>query len=241
MIKVRVILLALVSVIFIGCASTTSVRRTSNYKSALEINKNLAVLPTEALVYETQVSGKKRLYDFEYNIEGIIADQIIPILRDKGFNARLLTRKDLHDQKLHEQVLRLEDRFKEVDQKIYKQYYMDEKLAFNIDDSIGEVGFSAEMKSKIDLVVISKYSRTIKSSGSQALGLLMAAFNQTTEPADVASLKIAIIELKTGKLIWANTATVINASFISSATKSEENKSIKEFILAVLKPLTEKK
>ena len=133
MIKVRVILLSLVSVIFIGCASTTSVRHTGNYKSALEINKNLAVLPTEALVYETQVSGNKRLYDFEYNIEGIIADQIIPILRDKGFNARLLTRKDLHDQKLHEQVLRLEDRFKEVDQKIYKQSYMDEKLAFNID------------------------------------------------------------------------------------------------------------
>ena len=108
-------------------------------------------------------------------------------------------------------------------------------------ESIGEVGFSAEIKNKIDLVVISKYSRTIKSSGSQALGLLMTAFNQRTEPADLASLKIAIIELKTGKLIWANTSTVINASFISSATKSEENKSIKEFILAVLKPLTEKK
>ena len=238
---VRVILLAVISIVFIGCASTTSVRHASNYRSTLETNKNLAVLPTESLVYETQMSGSKRLYDFEYNIEGIIADQIIPILRDKGFNARLLTRKDLHDQKLHEQISRLEDRFKEVDQKIYKQDYIEEKLAFNIDDSIGEVGFSSEIKSKIDLVVISKYSRKIKSSGSQAFGLVMAAFNQRTEPADVASLKIVIIELKTGKIVWANTATMINASFISSATKSEENKEIKEFILSVLKPLKDEK
>ena len=67
----------------------------------------------------------------------------------------LLTRKDLHDQKLHEQISRLEDRFKEVDQKIYKQDYIEEKLAFNIDDSIGEVGFSSEIKSKIEYIFYS--------------------------------------------------------------------------------------
>lgn len=239
---IRLLLLTCCAFVFIGC-STTSVRHSPNYSSVLAQHPNAIILPPEARIYEVDFSGKNtRLYDFEYNVETIIADQITDALRDKNIRAKLLTRREVHDQKLHEAISYLDRRYEDIEAKLYEKDPIEEKLAFNISANVGDVASSLASKNNADLVVLVSYSRSIKSSGSQTAGFMAAALLGThTSPADIANLKIAIIEAKTGTVLWVNRLYQIQATFFSSAKKDEEAKIMKAFIVSVLEPLNKQK
>lgn len=232
---IRLLVITLFSLTLIGC-STTTIRSSKDYQSSFNGEKQAIVLPIEAKVYEVNASGnKKELYDFEYNIENVIAEQIIPVLNNKGLRAKLLTRKDVHDQSLFEFTNRIDDRFKEEEKSLYKKESISPKEAFNITSNIGDVALVPATKNDSDIVILVRYARAIKSSGSQALGFAAAAIGYGSDPADLAKIEIAFIEAKTGKILWINRVSKIHASFFSSDNKTEENKIMKEFLTQALK------
>lgn len=234
---IRLLLLACFAFVFIGC-STTTVRHSKDYQSYLDESRNYVVLPPEATVSEIDISGTgKRLYNFEYNIEIIIAEQIIPILNDKGFRAKLLTRKDIHDQKINIAINRLDEEYQEISKKLYKEESISEDKAFNIDMNVGNIISIPASQNNADIAIIASYIRSIKSSGSQALGFAAALVGHGSEPADIAKLQIAFINAKTGEILWVNRSAKIYSTFFSSDSKELERKIIKEHILLTLKPL----
>lgn len=236
----RLFLLVVSSFVFIAC-STTSIRHTKDYGLSLKGEaSNVVVLPPEAKVFEIDLGGKqKRLYDFEYNIEAIIADKIIPALSDKGIHARLVTRKDIHDQKIQEIVGRAEDNFSELEGKLYKTELLEEKQAFNINDNMNMSLMELSQKNNnAKLVVMISYSRSIKTSGSQAFGFVTAALlGARSEPADQSRLRIAIIEASTGKILWVNRLGFVHSVYFSSDDKKGEQKYMKEALEKLLSQL----
>lgn len=221
--------------LFIGCASTT-IRHTKGYETAINSNMKITVLPPEARVYEVDAAGKnKRLYDFEFNVESIISEEVLLALEEKGIRAKLLTRRNVHDLKLNEEVDILESRFFEVENKLYEKVKEKEEKAFNIDSNVGYLTKNLIEKEHSDILILIGYSRSIKSSGSQALGFMSAAlFGAHTTPADMSTLRIAFVESRTGRVLWVNKIGNIHASFFSSAQKDEERKIMKKYLSSLL-------
>lgn len=236
------LLLIIISFFFIGCASTT-IRHTKGYETVIANNTRTSVLPPEARVYEVDTAGKsKRLYDFEFNVESIIAEEIIPVLNEKNLKAQLLTRKNIHDLHLNADIEYLDTRFAEAENKLYHKAEEKEEIAFNINEDVGHLSNNITVKNPADILVLVSYYRNIKSSGSQALGFMSAAlFGAHTTPADMANLRIAFIEAKTGKILWVNRLSHIHASFFSSAHKDEERKVMRKYLSTLLEKFNKQK
>ena len=135
----KIYFLCLLLCLATSCAGNTTVRTSKNYQDIINHQPSALVLPTEARIYEVELSGKqKRLYDFEYNIEHIISQQIIEALNKHGLSAKILTRKEVHDQQLYQDLEKLQEGYLEAEKRIYKDILMPKDLALAIDDNVGE-------------------------------------------------------------------------------------------------------
>jgi hypothetical protein len=204
-------------------------------------------LPPEGRVFEIDFSGNsKRLYDFEYNIEYIIADKVQEALQEKGIHVKLLTRKLAHEQNVNQSIQRLEDNYEAIDKKLYKESYLSPELAFSIDETVEPVGEMLGEKNNAQLLLKVTYNRRIPSSGSKTAALMttliagvLGSNASGNAPQDISSLKAVIIEAKTGKIMWANYATHIDASYVSRDNKKAEEQDIKQLVKALFLKLNE--
>ena len=228
----------LILTILTTSACTTSVRHAKNYESTISQNRDILILPPEAHVHEVSVTDKKRMYDYEYNMEYIISDQLIQSFYDLGFKAKLLHRKDIHEQNLHEAVARLHHNYSESRNILYREAEWDEKKAFNIDSSVGEVANEIGSKNNCGLLVLTDYDRAIKAGGTRAMNVMTDILlgTKTSQDADVAIMIVGVIEAKTGKILWSNRGVSMRSVFSSSSDKKEEAAQMKVIVFNILKP-----
>lgn len=236
----RVILLIVVTLNFCACVNHTSVRHSPEYKSVMNQNPEILILPPEAEVVTLEASGKsKRMYDYEYNIEFIIANQLIPELAKKGFKAKLLDRKTIYDYKLNEAIANLNHIYKNNRNNLYKHHLWEESKAFSINSSIGSSAISIGSKTNSKILLITNYARAIKTSGSRTKDVMMDIFLGTrhSDNADNAVMVVGIIEIKNGRILWTNRITAMRGVFSSSSDKKEEDKQMKQIVSNILEPL----
>lgn len=236
----RIILLIVVTLNFCACVNYTSVRHVSEYKSVINQNPEILILPPEAEVVTIEASGKnKRMYDYEYNIEFIIANQLIPELAKKGFKARLLDRKTIYDYKLNEAIAQLHHIYENNRNELYNHPLWEEDKAFSINNSIGPSAINIGSKTDSKILLVTNYARAIKTGGSRTKDVMMDLFLGTrhSDNADNAIMVVGIIEIKTGRILWANRITAMRGVFSSSSDKKEEDKQMKAIVANILEPL----
>lgn len=226
------------SVLLLAACSGTSIRQTADFSSEFLKEKHIIALPIEARVTEAGSAHEKRHFDFEYNIENIIAEKIIPAFKKKGMNLSLLKRKDAYDLKINESIKRLDDKIFEIDVAEYKQLETTQENSSKLNAVVVDLTKKLYEIVPADVYVSVRYERSIKSSGSQTLAFAMAMFGVNSgEPADSAKLRIALIDGKTGRVLWMNKNINVHAVFFSSDDKVEEEKQIEKLIENNLKTL----
>lgn len=236
----RAILLMAIVLNLCACAKVTSVRHIPEYKAKIYQNPEILVLPPEAEVMTVEASGKsKRMYDYEYNIEFIITNQLIDELEAKGFKVQLLDRKAIHDYKLNETIARINSVYENNRNELYKHPLWEEDKAFSINSSIGQSAIKISSVTNSELLLITDYARAIKTSGSRTKDVMMDLFLGTrhSDNADNAIMIVGIIEIKTGRILWTNRLTAMRGVFSSSADKKEEDKQMKQIVSNILAPL----
>lgn len=235
-------LIYLLLLLLIGCAPITT-RQSSNYKDVIAGYKTMVLLPVEVEIKSIDASGKeKRIYDYEYHLETLVKNSIIPEMRSRGFNISFLGRKDAHDKGIYNEVLQLRRKYND-EIKILHNANFNEKNASSIDINfstyiakIGEVTDS-------DLVMIADFSGYARTSGSVALSFVTGMITGVYSggPSAASSMLIGIIDTKSGKLLWSNTALEADALFISSSSNRAkqdkiDNKNINTLLKKILKP-----
>lgn len=236
----RNILLLVIAFNFSACAKFTSVRHIPEYKSVINQNHKILILPPEAEVMTVEASGKtKKMYDYEYNIEFIIANQLVSELAKKGLKAQLLTRKDIYDYKLNEIITKINSSYESNRNELYKNPFWKEEEAFSINNNIGHNALKISSITDNQLLIITDYTRAIKTSGSRTKDLMMDVFLGTrySDNADNAIIVVGIIEIKTGRILWTNRLTAKRGVFSSSSNKDEEEKQMEAIIKNILDPL----
>jgi hypothetical protein len=232
----------LLFVVLSTAACTTTVRHQKDYRDAFAQNREILIIPPEVEIYEVGMTTKKRLYTYEYNLEPIISDQVLQQLQDKSFRVKYLSRKDIHEQNLQAEVQRLYDIYKDSRNMLYAKVELDEKKAFNINNTVGNAASNIAEKNNVAFIAITDYSRAIKDTSSRVATVMMNLLlgSQTQDDSDVSVMIIGIIDAKTGKVLWTNRSYVVRGAFSSSSDKKKEEAEMKALVKFTLKPLNEK-
>ncbi len=210
----NVIFLAVVTIFLSSCTKTTTIRSGRNYQNALANASGVSVLPPMVESNTVDASGSAtRNYNYEYRIEEILADMVVEKLNTKGYKAKHITKKQIHDQKISRTMLELQEDYMEHIKALYKPLVWEEKKSIDLDIELTK---SQNMKQQLDtdIVVFSEYYLKQKSSGSVAkdatVSLLSAVVGVRTyeDPiegaAESAALRVTIIDASSNKLIWSN-------------------------------------
>ncbi len=135
--QIRNIGLLLLLVIVSACANLTTVRHKPDYTSNIRSSNKVAIIiPPAAEVSMVGLSSPKRMYDFEYRLEDIIADQVKEALNEIGLKSKIVKRKNLHDLGILYNEGRLRSIYNPIKKDLYKVISIDEKVAYAIDNNI---------------------------------------------------------------------------------------------------------
>jgi hypothetical protein len=242
--KMRFLLLVLVTLVASSC--TTTVRHKADYQSSLSGGHNQSlILPPAVEVNIVDLAVKKeRLYDYEYHLENIISQDLLIALEKQGLRAKILTRRNLHDQELTRDEAMMRERYVEIREKLYKKIEMNEKQAFNIDENVGPRASLIGSKNDSSLLVILDYIRISKTGGARTADFMMDAFLRTnkTDLADRVVIVVGLIEARTGNILWTNLSSNEGGIFSSAIDKSSvedkaEAKRIQGILANIFKPL----
>ena len=203
----------------------------------------MALLPVEVEINSVDAGGKtKRFYDYEYHLESLIKDNIIPEMKLKGFKMSFLSRKDAHDKGIYNEVLQLRQKYNEEMKALHGPKFK-EKNASSIDVNFGQFATRIGEVENADLLMIVDFSGYARTSGAVALSFLtgMVTGIYSGGPSAGSSMLISIIDSKTGKLLWNNTALEADALFTSSSSNRAkqdkiDNKMITTLMKKIFKP-----
>jgi hypothetical protein len=196
-----------------GC-NYTSVRQTFNYKEIIAKYNTMVLLPVEVEINSIDAGGKtKRFYDYEYHLESLVKDNVVPEMRLNGFQISFLSRKDAHDRGIYNEILQLRKEVKEKMSSINHDKLKIENDAYSIDVNFGQYATRIGEVENADLIMMVDFSGYARTTGAKIVGLL------TNNPQPVAGSKmnITIIDAKTGDLLWNNTAHEEDVFFTSSS------------------------
>ena len=228
-------LLAIVFLVLTSCAPITT-RQTSNYKEVIARYNTMVLLPVEVEINSVDAGRKtKRFYDYEYHLESLVKDNIIPEMRLKGFKISFLSRKDAHDRGIYNEVLQLRQKYNEEIKALHGPKFK-EKNASSIDVNFGQYATRIGEVEYSDLIMIVDFSGYAKTSGAVALSFLtgMVTGVHTGGPSAGSSMLISIIDAKTGNLLWNNTALEADAFFTSSSSNRARQDKIDNKMIALL-------
>lgn len=225
-----------------GCSTGTSVRHISQYQDVLNNYNKVVILPVEVEINSIDSSGKGiRLYDYEYHMEELVRDKVIPEMRDKGFQVKFLSRKEIHDGNLYDAVTKLRMQYKEVANDLYKTTLMDKKDAFEIKRNFRDLASILRKATDSDLIMVVDFSGFGKTSNAVALEFVFAVLTKTySSSADSgAVMMIGIIDAHNGDLLWSNVSP--SQPMPSSRKTVEEkdrldNKMLDKILKDVFKP-----
>lgn len=210
----NVIFLAVAAVFLSSCTKTTTVRSGRNYQQALASAGNVSVLPPVVESNTVDASGKAtRNYNYEYQVEDILVDMIVERLHTKGYKAKHITKKQIHDLKISRTMLALQEDYMEHIKTLYKPLVWEEKKSIDLDVELTK---SQNVKQLLDtdFIVFTEYYLKQKSSGSIAKDVTLSVLfsiagvraheDPIEDAAESAALRVAIIDASNNKLIWSN-------------------------------------
>lgn len=210
----HVIFLTIVALFLSSCAKMTTVRSGKDYQNTLAGACNVSVLTPVVESNTLDAAGKaKRNYNYEYQIEEILADMIIERLNTKGYKAIHLTKKRMHDLSISKIMLNLQGDYMKRIKALYTPLECDEKKSVDLDIEFAK---NQNLKQVLDadIVVVTEYYLKQKGSGALAKDVAlafvssMAGMSMYQDPiedaAESAALRVAIIDAANNKLIWSN-------------------------------------
>ena len=232
----------------ISSCSFTTVRRSPDHIAALR-DKKVIVLPPKVEVNMIEFSGKKhRMYDFEYYLEGIIADNITEILNDNHLKSKFLHRREIYDKKLVETDGRIQDRANEILGELYTTASMPTKQAYDIQRNIDcSIASDLGAKSDSDVIAIVQYDQKSKTTGAKTGEFLMAVLGNSgnNEAAERSIMLISFFDAKTGKLIWSNLAldekSIFGAMTVGKNHRDADAKHLRTLMTNTLRPIWSEK
>ena len=193
-----------------ACTKTTFVRSAPDYTHSLVKARVTLILPPSAEVYQVDAMNKKiRMYDYEERLEDSIADTLIDKMYDKGYNVKLLSKAEIANNKISSHYIDTKDNFEDVVKILYKNGAWKEKEAYSINQKIPSA-VDLGKKAGADLLVIVNLYAESKTSGAMARDFTMQVFtaaltgraNTGSDKSEFSTMRIAIIEVATGKVLW---------------------------------------
>ena len=244
--NLRCLLLIFVVFTTVACAKYTSVRHSENYQSAIARSNHEALyLPPEIEVNTIYFANKKkRMYDYELYLENIVQQEVVSAMQELGFRVQVIRRRDLYQQNLRKESVRIRDNYNLNYSELYKKDILKEEFAFNINNNIGRESSVIGHETQADLILMIDYARAVKSSGTRTSDFLSDVILKTNRLSDVdrSTLVIGIIEAKTGKIIWINkisrTRDWLGSSIDNFTTEDKlVTEKVKSLISIALQPL----
>lgn len=233
--------LVLILLVLTSCAPITT-RQTTDYRQVIARYNTIALLPIEVEINSVDAAGKtKRFHDYEYHLESLVKDNILPEMRPRGFRITFLSRKDAHDKGIYNEVLHCREKYNDSIKALYNPQFR-QKNASSIDINVGECAIRIGEATGVDLMMIVDFSGYAKTSGAVTLSFLtgMVTGIYSGGPTAGSSMLISIIDAKNGKLLWSNTATEHDSLFTSSSSNKArqdkiDNRTINRLMKKILK------
>lgn len=241
--------LFLLSFVFLGaCTEYTSIRRSEDYAGVIDSAPVLDVYPAVANVVTVDVgNNQERMYDYEYRVEGMVADVLLPALQEKGYNVQEIHKKDIKDKKLYELVDQMNGGFKDAYIKAYGPNTSDVETAYKLESDLGEPALNLAEAVDNDIVVLTRYHEMVKTNGARVRDVAVDMLFGTSSGAvaESASLTIAIVDLNQSKVLWMKDGFVVRSVLGSAVAGASEQDAIlkdnlKEMVAQVMKDLPSK-
>lgn len=229
-----------------ACSKTTTIRRHKDFQNHLSNSKQLAILPAAVHVVTVDALGKEtRNYDYESQVEDIIIDILKPKLAEKNYRTTFLNRRKIHDNKLSPRVLAFREEYNKQITSLYSAYSWEVEKAHNVDLLLEKQLSDVAKLTESELVIFVEYSLRAKSSGACAKDFTLAVLSTalgasaSQEPAELVSLRLAIIDPRDGKFIWSNFSHTGYGTFsgLLTSNKDYEAKRLKEIFTVLLEEL----
>ncbi len=250
MLQNKNIFFVLILSIIISACSSTSVRRSENYEKHLHTCFSMAVIPASAESYTVAAFGKKtRNENYEYLLEDVITSVATDKLREKGYKAKIFSKRIAHDNKISSEIYKIQEDSKGALSKIYKANNpnLNEKEAYKTKAKLTNNFSKLYQIADADLAVLLEYSMHNKTSGALAADLLIGSLSSrlvggssNTGPAEGATLRLSIFNLKTNELVWANiisTSSGLGSLLTTKSNKEVEQKRVAYILDKLLKDL----
>lgn len=204
-------LILIVSFILISCSTikTTTIRKSSDCDEKLIKTAKIAVLPVKAEIHTLEAFGKKvQMFEYEEIVESFSAEILAANLSDKGFIPILITPKELHDKKISQSVVLLTENYNNIVNDLYYRLLWEIETAHNINILLDRQLLNFNEKIDSDFVIFMDYHAVHSSFGKNMLNFTAAVLTKTNVEPDTVIIRIGVVDLKTGKLIWSNMQNV---------------------------------
>ena len=162
-------------------------------------------------VVTVDAGGKAtRNYDYESHVEDIIIDVLKPKLHQMGYKTRFLNRREIHNKKLSRNVLNFREDYNKKIAELYTAIMWEDDKARNIDIYLDKHAKDIAKQTESDLIVFVEYHLCAKTSGACTKDLAIAVFtaalgaSSTQEPAELLTLRLAIVIPHNGQFLWSN-------------------------------------
>ena len=245
MMWLRTILL-IFPILLAACASKTTVRHTPNYEATLKRKKNVLILPPVAQVYQVGAFGsKKRVYNYEAEFEALAAEEAEVDLTERGFNVKVMARKNLDEAGAYEAFTHLRNAYESALKELYAQHLWPENKAFNLSKNLGGAAHELSKKTDSDLIAMVDYEGFVKTNGARTLDFISAAVlgvGAGAAAAESSVILIGLVDAKTGNILWTNRVDLqkdlFSAAFSNlSSQKSADAKKLQKLIDMTFIPL----
>jgi hypothetical protein len=188
----------------------TSIRSMEGYEKIVTRQQNFVSLPAVVEVNMVGAGGsKERMYDYEHHLEGIIRKELVLAMKEKGYTLKVLSRKDIHNQKLSRNVIELRGKYEEHLAEMYKELLLPEEEAFKMKRNIGrratELANELAKKTDEEVFLLFDYRRDVQTDGARIQGFAMTLLLGRAQIVESAAIYVALIDAKTGNILWVET------------------------------------
>jgi hypothetical protein len=206
-----------------ACANTT-VRHSTDYQTDLQRANKLLIMPAKAEVVTLDIANtSERMYGYELFVEDEVQKAIKSVLEEKGYRAEVFSKSQLKESKLYRKLDRVRSLYTNRRMSIRRIPNTNVEEATNIKQTIGEGAKPIYQQSKADIVILTNFEETIKTSGARArdyaLDIAMAMIGgsggQLSANAENAVLSIGVFDGKDGDVLWDHFALDVKDTFTS--------------------------
>lgn len=200
---VKYIVFAACAFLFTSCSDTT-VRHMENYEQRLRTGSKVVILPPAVEVETLDYAGnKERMYDYELKMESVIANELKPILEEKGFSSTVLTRREIHEKGLGEKIEKLREAYHHIREELYLENLWSKDKASSIEKKVTQ-----DLKGITDapFLVFVDYVGVSKTTGAKFFEGALSVFGLGKSGyADANIMTLGIVDTATGEVVWTNT------------------------------------